>query len=130
MGKIEDCNQGEVSSLLGPEPMLPMRQWHSGATMKGYKCHANTLMLPYTQGRAIEGFYGESNMIQMAFRRITMVLVGGQKCSFSRGFLVPYLKANPSRRKSVADFFVGVLDVKDVSIGIRGYNPLTVKQVN
>lgn len=60
-----------------------------------------------------------------------MVLVGGQKCSFSRGFPAPYMKANPSRRKSVAgDFFVGVLNVKDVSIGMRGYNPLAVKQVN
>lgn len=69
-------------------------------------------------------------MIQMAFRKITMALVKRQKCYFSRDVHIPYMWANTSRTKSTAgDFFVGVLDSKVVTIGMRGYNALTVKQV-
>ena len=57
MEKRGDGKGGELSSLLGPEPRVPVGQWTPGAHMKGRNAMHILLYHPHTQRRAIEGFY-------------------------------------------------------------------------
>ena len=47
----------EVSSLLGPDPRVPMGQWTAQAHMKDMKCHVHTAVSHCTPRRAIGRVY-------------------------------------------------------------------------
>lgn len=129
MRKREDHNQREVSSLLGPG--CP---WSSGPeepTMKDHECPANTVMFPQRQGRTVDRFLcREATWPKWHLERLLWPWLEGRNVLFPRGCPHPSMKANTSRRKSMADFLVGVLEFNDVIIGMRGYSALRVKKVS
>lgn len=66
----------EVSSLLEPDPRVPLEQWIAQAHMKDM--NALHILLSHTahQEKQLKEFTQGSNWIQMAFRKMTRALHG------------------------------------------------------
>lgn len=76
MEERADGKGGELSSLLGPEPRVPVGQWTPGAHMKGRNAMHILLYHPPHKEEQLKDFTQGSNVIQMAFRKITIALYG------------------------------------------------------
>lgn len=66
----------EVSSLLGPDPRVPMGQWTAQTHMKDMNATHTLLYHAAHQEERLKEFIQGSNWIQMAFRKMTRALHG------------------------------------------------------